>query len=140
MLLLAGIALAPRRLPGLPELPEAVRTPLGLAGLALGAGGAGVSLSGVRALGTNLTPYPRPLEDGRLIQGGIYGVVRHPIYTGLVLMALAWSLLRASLPSLLLSAVLALFFDRKARREEVWLREQYPEYGEYARRVRRRVW
>lgn len=138
--LLAAVVLAPRRLPGLPELPEAVRTPLGLAGVAVGAAGTGVALAGARALGPNLTPFPRPREQGQLVQSGVYGVVRHPIYSGILLIALAWSLLRASPPSLLLSLLLALFFDRKARREELWLREKYPEYAEYARRVPRRVW
>lgn len=140
MALLAAIVLVPRRLPGLPEWPEPLRQPAVLAGLLVGGAGGLVALAGGRALGANLTPFPRPIEDGQLVQDGIYSLVRHPIYTGILLAALGWALVRASSPALLLSLVLALFFDRKARREEAWLREQYPEYAEYAERVRRRVW
>ena len=31
----------------------------------------------------------------------------------------------------------AVFFDRKARREERWLRSRFPKYAAYERRVRR---
>ncbi len=67
-------------------------------------------------------------------------MVRHPIYAGILLGALGWSLLRASTPSLILSLVLALFFDQKAQREETWLEQKFPEYAEYRQRVPRRVW
>lgn len=138
--LLAAILLAPRRLPGVPEWPEPVRSPLGVVGLLLSLAGGAMAVSGAKALGHNLTPFPRPIADGDLVQDGIYGVVRHPIYSGILLGAFGWSLLRASTPSLLLGGLLALFFDRKARREEQWLREQYPGYDAYTERVRRRVW
>lgn len=36
-----------------------------------------------------------------------------------------------------ISLVLAVFFDAKARREETWLRQQFPEYANYQLRVRR---
>lgn len=138
--LLAAVLLAPTRLAGLPAWPAALRGPSALLGLALGVAGVAVAFLGARALGANLTPFPRPRVDATLVQDGIYGVVRHPIYSGILIAALGWSLLRASLPSLLLTLVLALFFDRKARREEAWLREQLPGYADYQARVRRRVW
>ena len=139
IVLLAAIALAPRRLPGVPDWPAWAAVPSRIAGLLLGAAGGLVALAGARTLGSNLTPFPRPRDDGALVQDGIYGVVRHPIYAGLVLGALGWSLLRRSTPGLLLALALALFFDRKARREEEWLLEKFPEYAEYRARVRRRV-
>jgi protein-S-isoprenylcysteine O-methyltransferase Ste14 len=63
--------------------------------------------------------------------------VRHPIYTGLVLGALGWSFFRGSWLGLLLTAVLGVFFDRKAAREELWLEEAFPEYHSYKHRVRK---
>jgi protein-S-isoprenylcysteine O-methyltransferase Ste14 len=33
--------------------------------------------------------------------------------------------------------VLAYFFDRKAAHEEIWLREKYSEYADYARAVKK---
>lgn len=139
MVLLAAIALAPRRLPGLPEWPAWTIWPGRIGGVLLGAAGGLVALAGARTLGPNLTPFPRPRAEGALVQDGVYGVVRHPIYAGILLGALGWSLLRRSFPALLLALALALFFDRKARREEEWLVEKFPEYAEYRERVRRRV-
>lgn len=138
--LLAAILLVPSRLAGLPVWPEALRWAGAALGIMLGLAGVGVAMAAARTLGASLTPFPRPRDGATLVQHGIYGLVRHPIYSGIVLGALGWSLLRASLPSLLLTLVLALFFDRKARREEAWLLEAYPGYRDYMARVRRRVW
>jgi protein-S-isoprenylcysteine O-methyltransferase Ste14 len=134
--LFAAIALAPRRVRGLPELPAWLRRPSEIAGLICGTLGWVLALAGARALGPNLTVYPRPREDGALVQHGLYSVVRHPIYTGTVLGALGWSLLRKSTPALLLTGVLALFLNLKARREEAWLAQRFPEFQPYRRRVR----
>lgn len=137
--LLAAVALAPRRVAGLPALPKALVRPSEIAGLLAGAAGGLLALAGARTLGPNLTAFPRPRDDGALVQDGVYGKVRHPIYGGVVLLALGWSLLRKSIPSLALTVVLALFLDRKARREESWLVEKFPEYQAYQGRVRRRI-
>ena len=45
--------------------------------------------------------------------------------------------LRLSLPGLLFSVVVLLFFDRKSAFEERLLRARFPEYADYARRVRK---
>ena len=63
--------------------------------------------------------------------------MRHPVYGGVLLLALGWSLAEAPL-ALVPTALLALVFDLKSRREEVWLRERYPEYAAYAERTRSR--
>ena len=48
--------------------------------------GAGMVVWGVRSLGRNLTPGIEPLPGGQLITTGAYAHVRHPIYTGAVLL------------------------------------------------------
>jgi len=96
-------------------------------------------LLGALAIGRNLTPFPKPGPRKTLVRHGIYGVVRHPLYSSVILASLGWALLWASGPALAMTAVLAVFLDAKARREERWLREQFPEYADYARRVRRLV-
>jgi protein-S-isoprenylcysteine O-methyltransferase Ste14 len=137
--LFAAIALAPRDLGGLPAWPEPLAR-AGLIGGAISAAlGGGIASLGLLHLGANLTIFPRPKDDGELIRNGVYKLTRHPIYTGVILLALGWSLLRASTPSLLLSFALALFFDRKAAYEERWLAQKFPEYGEYRRRVRKLI-
>ena len=135
--LLAAIALAPRELPGLPAWPAWLTRPAAIAGLLCGIAGAGVALAGGRALGSNLTPFPRPRDEAQLIQHGIYSHTRNPIYLGLALGALGWALLRRSIPSLALVGLLVVFLDRKARREEAWLAAKFPEFEQYRRRVGR---
>ncbi|HEU5099059.1 MAG TPA: isoprenylcysteine carboxylmethyltransferase family protein [Roseiflexaceae bacterium] len=137
IILLAAIALAPRRLPGLPAWPVWLTRPAEIVGFLCGAAGASVALAGGRALGTNLTAYPRPRDEARLVQHGIYSHTRNPIYLGLALGALGWALLRKSIPALALVGLLALFLDRKAQREEAWLAEKFPEFEQYRRRVGR---
>ncbi len=100
---------------------------------------AACGISGAMALGRNLTPFPRPSAHTRLVQHGIYGLIRHPLYTAGICGATGWALLWASWPAMVAAVTLAVFFDAKARQEEHWLQQQFPEYGGYAQRVRRFV-
>jgi protein-S-isoprenylcysteine O-methyltransferase Ste14 len=93
-----------------------------------------------RTLGRNLTPGTEPLSEGKLVTGGPYDQRRHPMYAGAVLLlggyTLAWSNWTMAL---LVGLVAWLFFDGKARAEERWLLQRFPEYRAYSRRVLRRV-
>ena len=78
--------------------------------------GALLTLGGVVALGRWLTPFPQPLPESQLRTSGAYAFVRHPLYTGILIMALGWSLMSHSLAGLVFDAALFVFFDRKAAR------------------------
>ena len=133
LVLFAMILFAPKLLPL--DLPLWLRV-LGLAVIVVG----GVfGTGGVLALGRNLTPFPKPIEGGTLVTSGVYGWVRHPIYTGLILGTLGWSLWRENLLGIGLAALLFVFFDLKSRREERWLMDAYPDYVEYRRRVKKLI-
>lgn len=106
-------------------------------GLCLLGASALCGFAGTLALGRKLTPFPKPGAHAELVQHGIYRLIRHPLYTAVFCAAAGWSLVRGSWPALAASLVLAVFFDAKARREERWLREQFPDYDCYAQRVRR---
>jgi protein-S-isoprenylcysteine O-methyltransferase Ste14 len=123
-----------------PDWGEPWRT-LGLiaGAMLLAAGLVLVVLGLVQLRPANLAAVPHPRPGGWLVETGVYGLVRHPVYTGLVAAAIGWSLLTASVPGLALAVVLGLFFDLKARREERWLAAAYPAYADYRRRVRRLV-
>ncbi len=82
---------------------------------------------------------PHPRDDARLVDSGVYALVRHPIYGGLILTAFGWALVLASPLTLLLAVVLAVFFGLKSRREEAWLTERYERYAEYMARTKRFV-
>ncbi|MBU3620687.1 isoprenylcysteine carboxylmethyltransferase family protein [Polynucleobacter sp. CS-Odin-A6] len=90
-------------------------------------------------LGKNLTPLPCPRDDAQLVQAGLYGFVRHPMYFGVLLAAVAWFLLLPGMFILAYVICLFLLFDLKARREEVWLVERFPEYGEYQVNVKKLI-
>jgi protein-S-isoprenylcysteine O-methyltransferase Ste14 len=102
-------------------------------------GGLALAARALFDLGPNLTPFPRPRRTGVLVEHGIYGTLRHPVYAGLVLITVGWSLMHASVIGLVLSAAFAGFLDLKARREEELLAAAFPGYEAYRRRTRRFV-
>jgi protein-S-isoprenylcysteine O-methyltransferase Ste14 len=105
----------------------------------LGLGALILIVKGLIDLGKNLTPLPYPREDGELIQTGIYGIVRHPLYSGLILAGFGWTIFQMSLSHLIATAILLMFFDIKANREETWLSEKHPDYSEYSQRVKKLI-
>jgi len=94
-------------------------------------------IAGAWVLGRNLTPYPQPRAGAALVEHGVYSLVRHPLYTSVMLMSLGWALLWQSAASLGAALVLIPFFHTKARREERWLRREFPAYQAYESRVPR---
>ncbi len=118
-----------------PHFHPAVRAAGGLV-FALGAA---CGIAGAAALGRSRTAFPKPRGDGTLVRHGIYAWVRHPLYASVILLSFGWALLWGSPPALALAVVEALFLDAKARREERWLLEKYPDYADYRHRVRRLV-
>ena len=120
-----------------PDWSGPARSAALLLGLVLVAGGLVLAVRGLLDLGTALTPLPHPRDGAALVETGVYGLVRHPIYGGLILGSIGWALIQASLAALALSAVLAGFFSLKSRREEAWLESRYPGYADYRTRTRR---
>ncbi|MFN2139711.1 MAG: methyltransferase family protein [Candidatus Promineifilaceae bacterium] len=106
--------------------------------LLIGLGGA-LAFAGLVNLGRNLAVVPYPKEDASLVEYGAYKIVRHPIYSGVILGAFGWGLVMNSLPTLLLAAILFLFFDIKSRREEKWLGRKFEDYSDYQQRVHKLV-
>ena len=135
----AVLILAPFILPTPVAWSQAVRIIVLVLGITLGAIAIILAGGGISALGNNLRAVPRPKVNGQLIRTGVYAVVRHPIYSGIIIGALAWALITHSLAALLMAAVLFAFFDQKSRREEVWLAEQYADYPAYRLRVHKLI-
>ena len=75
--------------------------------------------------------------DHRIVDTGPYGIVRHPIYTGIIIASVATAALWATAAAWIGVALLTLGWYVKARLEERFLREQLgPEnYDAYAQRV-----
>lgn len=108
-------------------------------GQALLVAGALLLLTGTVSLGRGLTPFPQPLPESRLRTTGAYALVRHPLYSGILFMACGWSLYSISVAGLAFDAVLFVFFDRKAAREEIWLAGKFSGYAAYRSRVKKLI-
>lgn len=130
------VGLGPARMNGLPAWPLSEAWSQVLAAVLLQAGLTLVCMAAWR-LGRHLSPLPHPREGAPLIEDGPFRWMRHPIYTGLVLMALGLGCWRQGWLGICWALVLLAFFDLKARREESWLITRYPAYGAYRQRVRK---
>ena len=75
--------------------------------------------------------------DHRIVDTGPYGIVRHPIYTGIILTSAATAALRATAGAWVGMVLLTVGWYVKARMEERFLREQLgaDRYDAYATRV-----
>lgn len=133
------VALGPRELAGLPRWGTPWSWASLALGLALGIAGGALALVGLLHLGRNLTALPHPKDDASLVEDGAYGLVRHPIYSGLILGACGWALVNSSPLMLVYAAAMLIFFDIKSRREERWLAAKFPEYPAYQKRVRKLI-
>lgn len=73
----------------------------------------------------------------RVIDTGPYRLVRHPIYTGILLSVFATAVIKGTIPGLAGALVIALGIWMKARLEERWLSSELEagSYGRYRERV-----
>ncbi len=76
-------------------------------------------------------------EDHRVIDTGPYGLVRHPIYTGLIFGMLVTGIAIGLVTTILGAILISLGMWQKGRMEEVFLSKELGEeaYGAYCRRV-----
>jgi protein-S-isoprenylcysteine O-methyltransferase Ste14 len=121
-----------------PAWPSSAHWPLKVVGVLLAVAGAVVMVMAARALGSGFTPFPRPSDAGRLVATGPYAVVRHPVYTGGILLFTGISLALSPL-ALVGTAALAVLWALKSHLEERFLAARYPGYAEYRARTRYRL-
>jgi protein-S-isoprenylcysteine O-methyltransferase Ste14 len=124
------------RLHLLPAPPWAVEA-LGLAGVA-----AGIAVV-YTAIGQNRFAAPTIHDQGgegqTVIDSGLYGVVRHPFYAGMLLVYLGAALWLGSYAAAIASAGFLVMTLARIVIEERWLREHLPDYAAYTRRVRAKL-
>jgi protein-S-isoprenylcysteine O-methyltransferase Ste14 len=89
---------------------------------------------GVVDMGSSLSPWPVPTGD-ELITDGIFSLMRHPIYAGLLGIMAGFSVSTGSAPRLLLTAALWYVLDLKSEYEEKQLVKEYSEYKTYKENV-----
>lgn len=137
--LIVLVFFGPRTAAGLPSWPLPFPAACRFLGGLLMAGGIALLAAGLASLGRGLTPLPYPKKGAGLIQRGPYALVRHPMYSGGILMALGWAIFVQGWLTLGYAALLFVFLDLKSRLEERWLAERFPAYGAYRKRVRKLI-
>ncbi len=78
-------------------------------------------------------------REHHLVSTGVYGVVRHPMYLGAILMFIGGPLLLGALTALAVGSGLAVLLAVRIGDEEKLLSAELPGYEEYRRRVRHRL-
>jgi protein-S-isoprenylcysteine O-methyltransferase Ste14 len=104
-------------------------------GIAMIAIGVVTLFAGFRGLGKSLTANPVPNEDGVLVTKGIYSIVRHPIYLGLLIITLGLVVSSGVWAQIIVWIALAVLLVYKMHWEEVLLTAKYKGYVDYMNKV-----
>jgi protein-S-isoprenylcysteine O-methyltransferase Ste14 len=91
------------------------------------------------ALGKSLTAHPIPGKDAVLVTDGLYRFVKHPIYSGVILIAIGLTITGGFLPQVFFFLALTLLLNYKASFEEALLAKTYAGYADYSKKTGRFV-
>jgi protein-S-isoprenylcysteine O-methyltransferase Ste14 len=139
VILIGLVFLGPRTILGQPVWQWPFPNVCPVAGCVLMVAGGVLFAAGIFRLGHGLTPLPYPKDGAELVQTGPFALVRHPIYSGGLILGLGWALYVQGWLTLGYVFILFVFLDVKSRREEKWLAEKFPVYGNYRQRVRKLI-
>ncbi len=95
-----------------------------------------IMLKAIKDLGSNLSPFPRPVANGNLITSGIYRFMRHPMYYSLIFISFGIFIIKLSFYYLILSISLLLVIKFKIILEEQYLKNRFIKYLIYKRKVK----
>ena len=95
-----------------------------------------IMLLAIKDLGSNLSPFPRPLANGNLITSGIYRFIRHPMYYSLILISSGVFIIKLSFYYLVLTISLTLVIKLKIILEEQYLNNKFKNYLFYKDKVK----
>ncbi len=82
-------------------------------------------------LGESLSPFPTPKVGATLHTKGLYSLVRHPIYTGILLGGYGWAFFSVSVWKIVVTILLHVLFYFKSVYEEKNLENKFVNYKEY---------
>jgi len=84
-----------------------------------------------------LSPFPEPKKGARHIQEGAYRLIRHPMYTALIIYGLIFVLSNPEFLNTITYLVLICILDTKASYEETFLNKLYPTYKAYTKNTKK---
>ena len=85
----------------------------------------------------NLRIVPTPLETARLRMNGPYRMIRHPMYSSLMLLSIPLMIHNAEPVRIIMGLLLGLDLILKLHYEERLLKLKFPEYEAYMRKTKR---
>ena len=95
-----------------------------------------IMLVSIKDLGRNLSPFPRPLNNSKLVTAGIYRFTRHPMYYSLIFISIGVFIIKLSIYYLFLSTSLILIIKFKIDLEEQYLKNKFKNYLFYKNEVK----
>ena len=95
-----------------------------------------ILLVAIKDLGRNLSPFPRPINNSKLVTKGIYRFTRHPMYYSLIFISFGFFITKLSIYYLYLSTSLILIIKFKIVLEEQYLKNKFKNYLFYKNEVK----
>jgi len=90
----------------------------------------------IKDLGRNLSPFPRPINNSKLVTTGIYRFTRHTMYYSLIFISIGVFIIKLSIYYLFLTISLALIIKFKIALEEKYLINKFKNYLLYKNEVK----
>ncbi len=109
------------------EIPSYLDFMLGLIGIL----GLSLIIIAFFQLNKNLSPFPTPKKDATLLTSGVFKLMRHPMYTGILFITFSIAVFQGSGYKLLITFLLLILFHFKSLYEEKKLAEKFSEYEAY---------
>ena len=100
-------------------------------GLILVFGGILLAFMAIYQIRNSVSAFPSPLPEAQLMTSGVFKLIRHPIYSGILLAGMGYALHTDSLFRMILTALLFILFYFKSSYEEKLLTQKFPGYKEY---------
>mmetsp|Transcript_8538 Transcript_8538/g.11894 ORF Transcript_8538/g.11894 Transcript_8538/m.11894 type:complete len:104 (-) Transcript_8538:71-382(-) len=87
----------------------------------------------------NVSVWAWASKDNVLVIRGVFQVVRHPLYGGLVLVCGSIAILQGNVDKIALTVVLAALLDKLVEMEEAQLCEMHKSYCSYAKNKKKMI-